>query len=100
MVMASSGCVSVVDSNGRTIWIADAHRGDGKRFRLREIRPWLPAPDVNTFLRRDFTITFCFSFAKAVLRSFERDPAKKRQAATTDSGKAEQVLGGNRQAAL
>jgi hypothetical protein len=26
------GCVSAVDSNGRTIWIADAHRGDGKRF--------------------------------------------------------------------
>ena len=24
--------VSTVDSNGRTIWIADAHRGDGKRF--------------------------------------------------------------------
>jgi hypothetical protein len=21
-----------VDSNGRTIWIADAHRDDGKRF--------------------------------------------------------------------
>jgi hypothetical protein len=21
-----------VDSHGRTIWIADAHRGDGKRF--------------------------------------------------------------------
>jgi hypothetical protein len=21
-----------VDSNGRTIWIVDAHRGDGKRF--------------------------------------------------------------------
>jgi len=21
-----------VDSNGRTIWITDAHRGDGKRF--------------------------------------------------------------------
>jgi hypothetical protein len=28
----SWGCVSAVDSNGRTIWIADAHRGDGKRF--------------------------------------------------------------------
>jgi len=26
------GCVSTVDSNGRTIWIADAHRGNGKRF--------------------------------------------------------------------
>ena len=23
------------DSNGRTIWIADAHRGDGKRFVVR-----------------------------------------------------------------
>jgi hypothetical protein len=28
----SWGCVSAVDSNGRTIWIADAHRGNGKRF--------------------------------------------------------------------
>jgi hypothetical protein len=26
------GCVSTLDSNGRTIWIVDAHRGDGKRF--------------------------------------------------------------------
>jgi hypothetical protein len=24
-----------VDSNGRTIWIADGHRGDGKRFIMR-----------------------------------------------------------------
>ncbi len=31
----SWGCVSAVDSNGRTIWIADAHRGDGKRFVVR-----------------------------------------------------------------
>jgi len=28
-------CVSAVDSKGRTIWIADAHRGDGKRFVVR-----------------------------------------------------------------
>jgi hypothetical protein len=26
------GCVSAIDSNGRMIWIADAHRDDGKRF--------------------------------------------------------------------
>jgi hypothetical protein len=26
------GWVSAIDSEGRTIWIADAHRGDGKRF--------------------------------------------------------------------
>jgi hypothetical protein len=28
----SWSCVTTADSNGRTIWIADAHRGDGKRF--------------------------------------------------------------------
>jgi hypothetical protein len=28
----SWGCVSAIDSNGRTIWIADTHRDDGKRF--------------------------------------------------------------------
>jgi len=28
----SWGCVSAIDFNERTIWIADAHRDDGKRF--------------------------------------------------------------------
>jgi hypothetical protein len=31
----SLGYVSAVDSNGRTIWIADAYRDDGKRFVVR-----------------------------------------------------------------
>jgi hypothetical protein len=31
----SWGCVSAIDSNGRTMWIADAHRVDGKRFVVR-----------------------------------------------------------------
>ena len=31
----SWGCVAAIDSNGRTIWIADAHCGDGKRFVMR-----------------------------------------------------------------
>jgi hypothetical protein len=31
----SYGYVSAIDSNGRTIWIADAHRGNGKRFIVR-----------------------------------------------------------------
>jgi hypothetical protein len=30
----SWGCLSAFDSNGRTIWIVDAHR-DGKRFVVR-----------------------------------------------------------------
>jgi hypothetical protein len=28
-------CVSAIDSEGRTIWIADAHRDDGRRFIVR-----------------------------------------------------------------
>jgi len=28
----SSGYVSAIDSNGRTIWIAEAHGDDGQRF--------------------------------------------------------------------
>ena len=31
----SLGWVSAIDSEGRTIWIADAHRCDGKRFVVR-----------------------------------------------------------------
>jgi hypothetical protein len=31
----SLGYVSTIDSQGRTIWIADAHRGDGKRLVVR-----------------------------------------------------------------
>jgi hypothetical protein len=31
----SWGCVSAVDTSGRTIWIADAHRDNGKRFVVR-----------------------------------------------------------------
>jgi hypothetical protein len=31
----SWGCISAIDSNGRTIWIADAHRRDGKRLIVR-----------------------------------------------------------------
>jgi len=31
----SWGCVSGVDSNGRTIFVADAHRDDGKRLVVR-----------------------------------------------------------------
>jgi hypothetical protein len=31
----SWGCVPALDCAGRRIWIADAHRGDGKRFIVR-----------------------------------------------------------------
>ena len=31
----SWGCVSAIDSKGRTIWTVDAHRGDGRRYVVR-----------------------------------------------------------------
>jgi hypothetical protein len=31
----SLGYVSALDANGETIWIVDAHRGDGQRFGVR-----------------------------------------------------------------
>jgi hypothetical protein len=31
----SWGCVSAIDSEGRTIWIVDVHRDDGNRFIVR-----------------------------------------------------------------
>ena len=34
-LIARSLCVSAIHSSGRTIWIADAHRDDGKRFIVR-----------------------------------------------------------------
>jgi hypothetical protein len=31
----SWGCITAIDREGRTIWIVDAHRDDGKRFVVR-----------------------------------------------------------------
>jgi hypothetical protein len=33
--LAGWGCVATVDFNGRTIFVADAHRDDGKHFVVR-----------------------------------------------------------------
>ena len=34
------GCVPAIDSNGRTIWIADAHRDDGNLFIVHADEKW------------------------------------------------------------
>jgi hypothetical protein len=36
----SWGSVSSIDFNRRTIWIADAHRGNGKRFLCERMKNW------------------------------------------------------------
>ena len=46
----SLGWVSALDAQGRTIWIADAHRDDGKRFVVRADEK------VNAFLELESVI--------------------------------------------
>jgi hypothetical protein len=60
----SWGCVSAIDSNGRTIFVADAHRDDGKRFVVRA-NDKLPA-----FLELEAAI--CVSFKILHLSTFYR----------------------------
>jgi hypothetical protein len=47
----SWGCVLVVDCNGRTIWIVDAHRCDGKRFIVREDEKLTAFVDLESVIR-------------------------------------------------
>jgi len=53
----SLGWVSAIDSQGRTIWIADAHRGDGKRFVVRANEKLIAFAELELPSRRstDFT---------------------------------------------
>jgi hypothetical protein len=50
----SLGCIAAIDSNGRTIWIADAHRGDGmqtgKKFRVTLVKPDSPLFEITPVL--------------------------------------------------
>ena len=52
----SLGYVSAIDSRGRTIWIADAHRDDGKRFVVRADEK------LTAFLELELAIRACGGF--------------------------------------
>jgi len=43
--------VSAIDSNGRTIWIVDAHRADGKRFVVRADEKLIVFVELETITR-------------------------------------------------
>jgi hypothetical protein len=47
----SWGCVPAIDSNGRTTWIADAHRDDGKRFIVRADEKLTPFLELESVIR-------------------------------------------------
>jgi len=68
----SWGCVSAVDSNGRTIWVADAHRGDGKRFIVRADEK------LTAFLEMQSAIRGCAELARRAGVIFARLSVAKR----------------------
>jgi hypothetical protein len=49
--------VSAIDTDGRTIWIAEAHRGDGKRFKVHADEK------VTAFLELEAAIRACGKLA-------------------------------------
>jgi hypothetical protein len=53
----SSGCVATVDSRGRTIFVADAHRDDGKRFVVHADEK------LTAFLELETVIRVCSGFS-------------------------------------
>jgi hypothetical protein len=64
----SWGCVAAIDSNGRTIWIADAHRGDGKRFVVRGDEKLTALLELEAAIRKNSFDTICRRWAGLHLR--------------------------------
>jgi hypothetical protein len=64
----SWGCVSAVTREGRIIWIADAHRDDGKRFVVHADEKLTAFLELESVLRKsaqrqnqsDHPSSFCF----------------------------------------
>jgi len=48
----SLGWVSALDCERRTIWIADTHRGDGKRFIVRADEKLTASPELGSAIRK------------------------------------------------
>jgi hypothetical protein len=68
----SWGCVSAIASSRRTVWISDAHRGDGKRFVVRADEK------LTAFLELETAIAgFRLSVAALTKRADGLDPAHK-----------------------
>ena len=47
----SWGCVSALDSAGRTIWITDAHRDNGQRFIVHADEKLIPFVELEAAIR-------------------------------------------------
>jgi hypothetical protein len=65
----SWGCVSAIDSNGRTIWIADAHRDDGKRFVVHADEKLAAFVELESAISRDRKFEGLVSGGRPLLKS-------------------------------
>jgi hypothetical protein len=57
------GCVSTIDSQGRTIWIVDAHRDDGRRFVVHADEKLSAFIELE---RQVLTVTFTFNLFRPI----------------------------------
>ena len=77
----SWGCVSAIDSNGRTIWIADVHRDDRKRFVVRADEKLAAFVEVETAIRAAICRTLLLT--KSLLATqFASEGSQAEQSAT------------------
>jgi hypothetical protein len=63
----SWGCASAVDSRGQRIWIADAHRGDGKRFVVRTDEKLTAFVELESAIRETNFVLSALSWVKIVI---------------------------------
>jgi hypothetical protein len=74
----SWGCVSTIDSNGRTIGIADAQCGDGKRFVLRAEEKLTGYLELELAILRAFSAAAMDKLANRSTVSHQPDDYKNR----------------------
>ena len=79
----SLGWVSAVDSRGRTIWIVDGHRDDGKRFVARAEEKLTAFMELEAAIRAASCLTFNSQYVR--LNSHARGTASRR-IGTTNRG--------------
>ena len=65
-----AGSVSAVDCEGRTIWIVDAHRDDGKRFVVHADEKLSAFVELEKVTRE----SFCFKNAEKLVKGVSCSP--------------------------
>jgi hypothetical protein len=68
----SWGCVSAIDSNGRTIWIVDAHRDDGKGFVARAEEKLTAFVELESAIQATISCKISDQYSRVTFVAWER----------------------------